>query len=69
MPWCGYWGTSGSSYGWVLPLIGLAVLGVMFYVCSRRFGCMGGRQRSHAELSRLQRDVETLKEEVRKLAR
>ncbi len=69
MPWCGYWGTTGSPYWWVLPLIGLAVLGVMFFACSRRFGCMGGRWRSSAEPSDLQREVETLKEEVRKLAR
>lgn len=69
MPWCGYWGTSGTSYWWVLPLIGLAVFGVMVFICSRRSGCMGGRRGPLAGLSDLQREVETLKEEVRKLAR
>lgn len=69
MPWCGDWGTSGSPYWWVLPLIGVAVLGVMFFACSRRCGCMRGRRRSPSEPSDLQREVEALKEAVRKLAR
>ncbi len=69
MPWCGYWATSGSAYWWVLPLIGLAFLGVMLFACSRRFGCMRGRRRSSSGPSELQREVEALKEEVRKLAR
>jgi hypothetical protein len=41
----------------------------MLFVCSRRSGCLGARRRSVAGLSDLQRDVATLKEEVRKLAR
>ncbi len=44
MPWCGFWGATGSLW-WVLPLIGLVLMGVMFFVCFRGFGCvrrMGG---------------------------
>ena len=40
MPWCGYWGTTGAAYWWVLPLIGLVFMAVMFFACFRGFGCM-----------------------------
>lgn len=40
MPWCGFWGATGAFW-WVLPLIALVVMGVMFFVCFRRFGCFG----------------------------
>lgn len=44
MPWCGYWGMTGSGYWWVLPLIGLVFMAVMFFACFRGLGCMcGGR--------------------------
>ncbi len=69
MPWCGYWGTGASAFWWVLPLIGLVVMGLMFVVCSGGFACMGGRRRTSGELGNLQRDVESLKEDVRKLVR
>ncbi len=65
MPWCGYWGT-GAAYWWILPLIGLVFMGLMFFVCFRGFGCMGGR-RTSGDLSGLQRDLERLKEDVRTL--
>jgi hypothetical protein len=39
MPWCGYWATGGFALWWILPLIGIALMGVMFFVCSRRFAC------------------------------
>ncbi len=68
MPWCGFWGT-GFAYWWVLPLIGLVFMGLMFFVCFRGFGCMGGRRRTSGDASGLQRDLETLKEDVRKLRR
>ena len=68
MPWCGYWGTAGSAYWWILPLIGLVVMGIIFFVCSRGFACMGGRRRASGEFSDLRREVEGLKEDVRKLA-
>ena len=44
MPWCGYWGTTGAAYWWVLPLIGLVFMAVMFLACARGFGCMGRRR-------------------------
>ncbi len=69
MPWCGFWGTTGAAYWWILPLIGLVFMSVMFFVCFRGFGCMGGRRRTPGELSGFQRDLETLKEDVRKLRR
>ncbi len=69
MPWCGIWGTTGAAYWWILPLIGLVFMSVMFFVCFRGFGCMGGRRRTPGEPSRLQRDVQSLKEDVRKLQR
>ena len=69
MPWCGYWGIAGSALWWILPLIGLVFMGVMLFMCSRGFGCMGGRLRTSGEFSNLQREVETLKEDVRRLAR
>ncbi len=69
MPWCGFWGTTGAAYWWILPLIGLVLMGVMFFVCFRGFGCMGGRRRTPGELSGFQRDLETLKDDVRKLRR
>ncbi len=40
MPWCGFWGAT-SAFWWVLPLIGLVLMGVMFVVCFRGFGCFG----------------------------
>ncbi len=39
MPWCGYWGTTGTDYWWVLPLIGLVFMAFMFFACFRGFGC------------------------------
>lgn len=69
MPWCGLWGATGSAFWWVLPLVGLVFMGVMFFVCFRSFGlgCMGGRQRTSSEVSDLRHQVESLKEDVRKL--
>ncbi len=69
MPWCGYWGATSAGYWWILPLIGLVFMGVMFFVCFRGIGCMGGRRRSPGDLSSLQREVDGLKDDVRKLQR
>lgn len=71
MPWCGFWGATGSFW-WVLPLIGLVLMGVMFFVCFHGFdgcGCMGARRRSSGESSDLRREVDGLEEDVRKLMR
>ncbi len=67
MPWCGYLGTGGGSFWWVLPLIGLVFMGVMFFACFRGSGCMGRRWRTPGEPSDLRREIEGLKDEVRKL--
>ncbi len=67
MPWCGFWGTAGFACWWILPLIGLVFMGLMFFVCFRGFGCMGGRRRTSGDLPSFQRDLESLKEDVRKL--
>lgn len=48
MPWCGYWGTTGTAYWWVLPLIGLVFMAVMFFACFRGLGCMCGGRRGFA---------------------
>lgn len=66
MPWCGYWGAT-TAYWWILPLVGLVFMGVMFFVCFRGFGCMGGRRRAPGDLSTLRRDVERSKEDVGRL--
>ncbi len=69
MPWCGYAGTGGALW-WVLPLIGLVIMGVMVFACLRGFGrCMGARRRTPGELSQLQHEIERLKEDVHELAR
>lgn len=71
MPLCGFWGATGISLWWVLPLIGLVVMGIMFFVCFRRVGCgcMGGHRRSSGELSDLHHEEASLKDEVRKMVR
>ena len=69
MPCLGTWGTVGSGFWWVMPLVGLVLMGVMFFVCFRGFGCMGRRRPTSGELSDLRGDVESLKEDVRKLQR
>ena len=69
MPWCGSWGTAAGGLWWLLPLIGLVLMGVMFFVCFRGFTRVGRRQLTSGELSDLRQEVESLKEDVRKLAR
>jgi hypothetical protein len=69
MPWCGF-GTAIGGFWWLFPLVGLVFMGLMIFVCFRGFGvaCMGRRERP-SELSDLQREVQSLKEDVRKLLR
>ncbi len=67
MPWCGTWGTAGGGLWWLLPLIGLVLMGVMFFVCFRGFARAGRCQRSSG-VSHLQHEVESLKDDLRKLA-
>lgn len=67
MPWCGYWGAAASGLWWLMPLFGLACMGLMFFLCFRGFGWMAGRRPSSGRLSDLEREVASLKDEVRKL--
>jgi uncharacterized membrane protein len=69
MPWCGVWGTVDGGFWWLMPLFGLLFMGLMAVVCFRGVGCIRGRRPSTRELSDLQREVEGLREEVRKLVR
>ncbi len=57
MPWCGFWGTTGAGYGWILPVIGLVVMAAMFLACFRGSGCVGGRRRRPGERPGLHREV------------
>ncbi|HSD21578.1 MAG TPA: hypothetical protein VLC54_16135, partial [Anaeromyxobacter sp.] len=59
----------GGAYWWVVPLIGLVFMGVMLFACLRGFGCMGARRRRFEDDESLRREVEGLKEDVRKLRR
>ncbi len=74
MPCFGFSGTA-VGFWWVLPLVGLLFMGLVFFVCFRGFrgagayGCMGGRRHASGELSDLQREIASLKEDVRKLER
>ncbi len=49
----GTWGGAAGGYWWIAPLVGLAFMALMAFVCFRGFGCMGGRRRTSAELSDL----------------
>jgi hypothetical protein len=65
---CAFWATTGATYWWILPLIGLVFMGLMFFVCIRHgFGCVGGRSRISGHVSGLQRDLESVKDDIRKL--
>lgn len=66
MPWCGGWGTT-SGFWWVMPLFGLLFMGVMMLACFRGGGCMPFRRRRSGELADLERDVQAMKEDIRKL--
>ena len=66
MPWCGL-GETTSGLWWLMPLLGIAFMTVMLFVCFRGFGCMPWRRHRSSELADLQRDVQGLKEDVRKL--
>ncbi len=68
MPWCGYWGAPLGGLWWLMPLLGLLFMSLMFLVCFRGFGRWMGRPgRSDANLVELQREVASLRDELRKL--
>ena len=71
--WSGYWQTWGG-FGWIFPLVGMVMMIVMALLCVRMmgglvgFGCMEGH-RGHGsdQVDDLRREIQALKEEVRKL--
>ncbi len=66
--WCGYWGAAAGGFWWILPVLGLVVMAVMLFACSRGFGCMGRRTgRGAADVAELRRELQDLKEDVRTL--
>ncbi len=69
MPWCAYWGAPIAGFWWVMPLIGLLLMGLMFFFCSRCMSRMARGRRSVPAASDLQRELESLRDEVRKLRR
>jgi hypothetical protein len=71
MPWCANWGTTAGGFWWILPLIGLVFMGIMLFACFRGFGggCMGRRRSGPGELPDLRRELDALKEDVRRLGR
>ena len=66
MPWCGWWGTT-TEFWWLMPLFGMLFMALMAFLCFRAFGCMPLGRRRPGELAELQRDVQSLKEDVRNL--
>ncbi len=68
MPWCAAWGAAGGFW-WVLPIVGLVLMGLMFLVCFRGSACGCGGWRRRGAPPDLEREVEALKEDVRKLSR
>ncbi len=66
MPWCGYLGTFGSVFWWVPPLMLFVLMGLMFFVCSRGFGCMGRRRTTYG-FSDVQQRIQELQDDVQEL--
>ena len=72
--WGGYWGQPWGGIWWIFPLIGLVVMAVMIFACLHMMGgtvglrCMGGhRGAGSGDLADLRRELQELKDEVRKL--
>ncbi len=72
--WGGYWGGSWAGFGWVFPVIALLFMGLMMFLCCRMMGRVvcRGRERGaaahpDAEVGELRRQVQQLREEIRRL--
>jgi hypothetical protein len=72
--WGGSWGGTWAGFGWVFPVIALLFMAVMMFLCFRRMGRMGcrghegsGRAPADTEVGDLRREVQQLREEVRRL--
>ena len=66
-PWMGpMWG-----FWWIFPLIGILLCLLFVFIvvrvfCGGRFMCMGPRDAENAETARLRREIEELREELKK---
>jgi uncharacterized membrane protein len=72
--WGGYWGGPWGGFGWLFPVLALLFMAVMMLLCARMMGGMmrrgpeGGHTAHRAdEIADLRREVESLRDEVRKL--
>ena len=63
--WGGAWGGPWYGMGWLMPLFWVLVIGVVIAVVLRRTGGRAGDV--NQELAALRRDIQDLKDEVRKL--
>jgi hypothetical protein len=52
---------------WLMPLFGLLFMGLMMFLCVRGVGCMPFRQCRSGRLAEIERDVQAMKEDIRKL--
>jgi hypothetical protein len=67
--WCGSWETAGGFW-WVFPVLGLAFILVMAFACFRGCGWRGWRAgRTPGEVAELRREIQELKEDLRKVLR
>ena len=70
-----WWGPSGGpmwGFWWIFPVIGLAICFMFFVMMVRmmsggsRFMCMGPHRDDGEETARLRRELEALREQVKK---
>ncbi len=69
MPWCGFWGTAGSAFWWVPPLIVVVLMGAIFFLCSRALGFTERRRHAGDGFSDVQRRIQELQDDVGELLR
>jgi hypothetical protein len=68
--WCGIGETASGGLWWLFPLFGMLAMAVMALVCFRVLGCWGaGSRRGRDEVAELRRELQEMKEDVRKLLR
>ena len=68
----GYWGGPWGGFGWVVPLLGFALMVVMVVACMRRMhgiphcGCTPSHaQPASSEVETLRREIQELRDELR----
>ncbi len=67
MPWCGWWWGTTPEFWWLMPLFGLLFMGVMVLLCFRGAGCMPFGRRRSGRVADLERELQSMKEDIRKL--